>query len=44
MLLARIDLPLALGYAICYFYRSAIAIIEGDLVPELGLGLGAADL
>ena len=42
MLFARIYFPLALGYAISYFYRNANAIIEGDLVLELGLG--AADL
>ena len=42
MLFARIYFPLALGYAISYFYRNANAIIEGDLVQELGLG--AADL
>jgi len=44
MLLALRYFPLALGYDISYFYRSANAIIEGDLVLELGLGLGAADL
>ena len=38
MLFARIYLPLALGYAISYFYRNANAIIEGDLVTDLGLG------
>ena len=38
MLFARIYLPLALGYAISYFYRNANAIIEGDLVGDLGLG------
>ena len=38
MLFARIYLPLALGYAISYFYRNANAIIEGDLVRDLGLG------
>ena len=38
MLFARIYFPLALGYAISYFYRNANAIIEGDLVQELGLG------
>ena len=42
MLFARIYFPLALGYAISYFYRNANAIIEGDLAVELGLG--AADL
>ena len=42
MFFARIYFPLALGYAISYFYRNANAIIEGDLVQELGLG--AADL
>jgi sugar phosphate permease len=42
MLFVRIYFPLALGYAISYFYRNANAIIEGDLVLELGLG--AADL
>jgi sugar phosphate permease len=42
MLFARIYFPLALGYAISYFYRNANAIIEGDLILELGLG--AADL
>jgi len=38
MLFARIYLPLALGYAISYFYRNANAIIEVDLVRDLGLG------
>ncbi len=38
MLFARIYFPLALGYAISYFYRNANAILEGDLVIELGLG------
>ena len=38
---ARISFPLALGYAISYFYRNINTIIEGDLVLELGLG--AAD-
>ena len=38
MLFARIYFPLALGYAISYFFRNANAIIEGDLVRELGLG------
>ena len=42
MLFARIYFLLALGYAISYFYRNANAIIEGDLILELGLG--AADL
>lgn len=38
MLFARVYLPFALGYAISYFYRNANAIIESDLVDELGLG------
>ena len=38
MFFARIYLPLALGYAISYFYRNANAIIEVDLVRDLGLG------
>ena len=38
MIFARIYLPLALGYAISYFYRNANAIIEVDLVRDLGLG------
>ncbi len=38
MFFARIYFPLALGYAISYFYRNANAILEGDLVIELGLG------
>ena len=38
MLFARIYFPLALGYAISYFYRNVNAILEGDLVIELGLG------
>ena len=42
MFFSRIYFPLALGYAISYFYRNANAIIEGDLALELGLG--AADL
>ena len=42
MLFARIYFPLALGYALSYFYRNANAIIEDDLALELKLG--AADL
>ena len=42
MLFVRIYFPLALGYGISYFFRNANAIIESDLVLELGLG--AADL
>ena len=38
MLFARVYLPFALGYAISYFFRNANAIIEADLVRELGLG------
>ena len=38
MLFARLYFPLALGYSISYFFRNANAIIEGDLVRELGLG------
>ena len=38
MLFARVYSPLALGYSISYFFRNANAIIEGDLVRELGLG------
>ena len=38
MLFARVYSPFALGYAISYFYRNTNAIIESDLVNELGLG------
>ena len=38
MFFLRIYLPLALGYAVSYFFRNINAIIEGDLVRELGLG------
>ena len=38
MIFARVYFPFALGYAISYFYRNANAIIERDLVDELGLG------
>jgi len=38
MLFPRVYFPFALGYAISYFYRNANAIIENDLVDELGLG------
>ena len=38
MFFARVYLPFALGYAISYFLRNANAIIEADLVRELGLG------
>jgi len=38
MLFARVYFPFALGYAISYFYRNTNAIIESDLVHELGLG------
>ena len=38
MRFARVYSPFALGYAISYFYRNTNAIIESDLVDELGLG------
>ena len=38
MFFARVYFPFALGYAISYFYRNTNAIIESDLVDELGLG------
>ena len=38
MLFARVYLPFALAYAISYFFRNANAVIEADLVGELGLG------
>jgi len=38
MLFARVFFPFALGYAISYFYRNANAIIQSNLVDELGLG------
>ena len=38
MLFARVYFPFALGYAISYFYRNANAIIQSNLVDELGLG------
>ena len=38
MLFTSLYFPLALGYSISYFFRNANAIIEGDLVRELGLG------
>jgi len=38
MFFARVYFPFALGYAISYFYRNTYAIIESDLVDELGLG------
>jgi len=38
MLFLRVFLPFALGYAISYFYRNANAIIQSNLVDELGLG------
>ena len=38
MFLLRIYLPLALGYAVSYFFRNANAIIESDLVVEFGIG------
>jgi len=38
MLFARVYFPFALGYAISYFYRNTNAIIESDLVHELGFG------
>ena len=40
MFFSRIYFPLALGYAVSYFYRNINAIIEGDLVRELALGPG----
>ena len=40
MLFARVFSPFALGYAISYFYRNANAIIQTNLVDELGLGPG----
>ena len=38
MLFARVYFPFALGYSISYFYRNTNAIIESDLVDELGIG------
>jgi len=38
MFFARVYFPFALGYAISYFYRNTNAIIESNLVDELGLG------
>ncbi len=38
MLFLRVFFPFALGYAISYFYRNANAIIQSNLVDELGLG------
>ena len=38
MYFSRIYFPLALGYAVSYFFRNANAIIEGDLVKEISLG------
>ena len=38
MLFTRVYFPFALGYAISYFFRNTNAIIESDLVDELGLG------
>ncbi len=38
MFFTRVFFPFALGYAISNFYRNANAIIESDLVDELGLG------
>ena len=38
MYFSRIFFPLALGYAVSYFFRNANAIIEGDLVKEISLG------
>ena len=38
MFFSRIYLPLALGYAVSYFFRNANAIIEGNLVKEIVLG------
>ena len=44
MLFARVYLPLALGYFISYFFRNANAIIEQDLVRELGLSASSLGL
>ena len=38
MFFSRIYFPLAIGYAVSYFFRNINAIIEGDLVRELELG------
>ena len=38
MFFLRIYFPLALGYAVSYFYRNVNAIIESDLVEELAIG------
>ena len=38
MLFVRVFFPFAFGYAISYFYRNANAIIQSNLVDELGLG------
>ncbi|SVC78146.1 uncharacterized protein METZ01_LOCUS331000, partial [marine metagenome] len=43
LLFARVFLPFALGYFISYFFRNVNAIIEADLVRDLGFsaaGLG----
>ncbi len=42
--IARIYIPLAFGYLLSYFYRNANAIIERDLVAELGLSAGQLGL
>jgi len=44
MLFVRVYLPLALGYFISYFFRNANAIIEQDLVRELGLSASSLGL
>ena len=38
MLFVRVFFPFAFGYAISYFYRNANAIIQSNLVDDLGLG------
>ncbi len=44
MLFLRVYLPLALGYALSYFFRNANAIIEADLVDELALSASSLGL
>ena len=36
LLFLRVFLPFALGYFISYFFRNVNAIIEADLVGDLG--------
>ena len=44
LLFLRVFLPFALGYFISYFFRNVNAIIEADLVGDLGFSAASLGL